>query len=184
MLCTRSIRLVLAHWNNSPRGDMSLHSDTLSCLTSFCYFSCVLERRGKNTNSIFFGVTGPELEPTIYHTRWEHANHYTTDGSAICPTKPRPSQTINIRSICSKPRECTVMYLCAKDIDVASFDIWFWSCSDSMIFCVFHFILSAVKTGLQSYCDTTYSRGGVNLILRNHNPVISSFLTPPDLWQE
>ena len=32
-----------------------------------------------NTNFIVFGLTRSELEPTIYPTRGEHANHYTTD---------------------------------------------------------------------------------------------------------
>ena len=33
-------------------------------------------------------------------------------------------------------------------------------------------ILSAVKTGLQSYCDTSYSRGGVNQILKNSKDLL------------
>jgi hypothetical protein len=32
-----------------------------------------------NTNFLVFGLTRPGLEPTIYHTRGDHANHYTTD---------------------------------------------------------------------------------------------------------
>ena len=32
-----------------------------------------------NTNFIVFGLTRSGLKPTIYHTRGEHANHYTTD---------------------------------------------------------------------------------------------------------
>jgi hypothetical protein len=32
-----------------------------------------------NTNVIVFGLSRPGLEPTIYHTRGEHANHYATD---------------------------------------------------------------------------------------------------------
>ena len=47
---------MLAHWNNSPRIDMSPHLDTLSWFRA---------RSG--------------LESTIYHTRGEHANHYATD---------------------------------------------------------------------------------------------------------
>ena len=31
------------------------------------------------TNCIVFGVTQTGLDPTIYHTRGKHANHYTTD---------------------------------------------------------------------------------------------------------
>ena len=42
-------------------------------------------------------------------------------------------------------------------------------CSTKPLFKVLTCILSAVKTGLQSYCDTSYSRGGVNQmwILKN-----------------
>ena len=32
-----------------------------------------------NANFIVFGLTGRGLEPTVYHTRGEHANHYSTD---------------------------------------------------------------------------------------------------------
>ena len=32
-----------------------------------------------NTNFIVVGLTRPGLEPTIYRTRGEHANHYTID---------------------------------------------------------------------------------------------------------
>jgi hypothetical protein len=42
-------------------------------------------------------------------------------------------------------------------------------CSTKPLFKVLTCILSAVNTGLQSYCDTSYSRGGVNQmwILKN-----------------
>jgi hypothetical protein len=32
-----------------------------------------------NIKLIVFGLTRPGLEPTVYSTRGEHANHYTTD---------------------------------------------------------------------------------------------------------
>ena len=37
-------------------------------------------------------------------------------------------------------------------------------CSTKILFKLLICILSAVKTGLQSYCDSSYSRGGVNQI--------------------
>jgi hypothetical protein len=40
---------------------------------------CVLGGEATNTNLIFFGLTRPGLERTIYRTRGEHANNYTTD---------------------------------------------------------------------------------------------------------
>jgi hypothetical protein len=48
--------------------------------TSLCSYSLLLRACGEasNTNVILFGLTRPRLEPTIYHTRGEHANHYNT----------------------------------------------------------------------------------------------------------
>ena len=42
---------------------------------------CGLSEKVTNTNFMIFGLTRPGLEPTIYHTRGEHANHhhYTAD---------------------------------------------------------------------------------------------------------
>ena len=76
-ISTRPTRLVgyfmvLLHWNNSPQGDMSLHSDTLYCmnpsqkvfvLSPLC---CVLNGETLNTNFMVFGLTRPQLEPMIY----------------------------------------------------------------------------------------------------------------------
>jgi hypothetical protein len=39
----------------------------------------VLGGEATNTNFIVFGLTRPGLEPTIYRTPGEHANHYVTD---------------------------------------------------------------------------------------------------------
>ena len=42
-----------------------------------------------NTNFIVFGLTRSGLEPTIYHTRGEHVNHYTTHTVKIAWKCPR-----------------------------------------------------------------------------------------------
>jgi hypothetical protein len=39
----------------------------------------VLNGEAANTSFIVVGFTRPGLEPTIYHTRGEHANRCTTD---------------------------------------------------------------------------------------------------------
>ena len=39
----------------------------------------MLSGEATNTNSIVLGLTLTWLKPTIYCTRGEHANHYTTD---------------------------------------------------------------------------------------------------------
>ena len=39
----------------------------------------MLSGEAADTNFIVFGLTRPMLEPTIYRTRGEHANHYTSD---------------------------------------------------------------------------------------------------------
>jgi hypothetical protein len=36
-----------------------------------------------NTDFVIFGLTQPWLEPKIYHTCGEHANHFTTDAVLI-----------------------------------------------------------------------------------------------------
>jgi hypothetical protein len=39
----------------------------------------VLSGVATNTNFIIFGITRPGLNPTLYRTRGEHANHDNTD---------------------------------------------------------------------------------------------------------
>ena len=39
----------------------------------------MLSGEAANINLIVYGLTRPALEPTIYCTRGEHANHYATD---------------------------------------------------------------------------------------------------------
>jgi hypothetical protein len=41
----------------------------------------VVRGQATNTNFIVFGFTQRELEPTIYRTRGEHANHFATDAT-------------------------------------------------------------------------------------------------------
>jgi hypothetical protein len=70
--------------SNSPRVDMSLHSDTNILIPSqpafaLSLYCCVLSGLATNTNFIVFGLTRLGLEPTIYHTRGKHANHYAID---------------------------------------------------------------------------------------------------------
>ena len=77
---------VLAHWNNSPRVDMSLHTGHIILIpvlapTPQCH---VLSGEATHTNCIVFGLTRPSLEPTIYHTRDDHTNQYTTDTEMTC----------------------------------------------------------------------------------------------------
>ena len=46
---------------------------------------CVLNGEATNTNLIVFGLTRSGLEPTIYRTQGEHANHYATDVVQLIP---------------------------------------------------------------------------------------------------
>ena len=61
---------------------MSNHSDTLSWFresTSLCSFSLMmLSGEATHTTYRVFGLTRSEIDPTIYRTRGEHANHYWT----------------------------------------------------------------------------------------------------------
>ena len=72
--------LTIAHWNDSPWIDMSPHENTLASTCSFSWMMSAEKQQIPNTNFIVFGLTRSGLVPTIYHTRGEHANHYTTDG--------------------------------------------------------------------------------------------------------
>jgi hypothetical protein len=47
---------------------------TLKNLVGVLTSCCVLSGQATNTNFIVFGLTRSGLEPTIYHTRGEHAN--------------------------------------------------------------------------------------------------------------
>jgi hypothetical protein len=74
---------VLAHWNNSPRVDMSLHSDILFWFRAnqsllFLLNAAWLAEK-QQIPILVFGLTRPMLEPTIYRTWDEHTNHYATD---------------------------------------------------------------------------------------------------------
>ena len=87
------IFIVLAHWNNSPPINMSPHSDTSPWFRAnqsllFTLNAACLTEKQQNTNFIVFGLTG--LEPMIYHTRGEHANHYTTDAILLCSLEACP----------------------------------------------------------------------------------------------
>jgi hypothetical protein len=48
---------------------------------------CVLSGEATHTNCRVFGLTRSGFEPTIYHTRGEHANQYTTDEPTIYHTR-------------------------------------------------------------------------------------------------
>ena len=62
---------------------MSLHSDTLFWFKAnqslpFLLSATYLAEK-QQMPILYFGLTRPELEFTIYRTRSEHANHYATD---------------------------------------------------------------------------------------------------------
>ena len=90
-LCSRPTRLVgfysasslerqSANRHVAPLGHIILiPSQSVFLLFHEC---CTLSRQSTNTICIVFGLTRSGLEPTIYHTRGEHANHNTTDAVA------------------------------------------------------------------------------------------------------
>ena len=75
------IYIVLAHCNNSPQLDKSLHAGTLSrfranqSLLLLLSAACLPEKQ-QIPSFIVFGFTQTGLEPTIYHTQGEHINNY------------------------------------------------------------------------------------------------------------
>ena len=72
---------MLAHWNDSPRVDMSLHLDTLFWFgaNQSLFFLINVEAEKQQIPILVFGLSWSGLEPMIYCTRGEHANHYTID---------------------------------------------------------------------------------------------------------
>jgi hypothetical protein len=58
----------------------------------------VLGGEATNTNFIVFGFTRLGLEHTIYYTRREHANHYTTNAVNISIKTPQ-RYTKNMKDI-------------------------------------------------------------------------------------
>jgi hypothetical protein len=99
LLCTRQILLssvffiVLAQWNNIPRVDNLLHSDTLwnILISSQLVFiitiqCCVLNsREATYKHVIVVGLTRPGFE-LIYHTRGKHAYTPTRYQLFCCTT--------------------------------------------------------------------------------------------------
>jgi len=69
--------IVLAHWNNSPRIVMRLHSDTIKwfpakqSLLLFLSAACLAEKQQMPLLLCLVGLTRPRLEPTHYRTRGE-----------------------------------------------------------------------------------------------------------------
>ena len=59
---------------------------------------CVPSGEATNTNFKVFGLTRPGLEPTIYRTRGEHANHYTTDAVLVSSNFIQQSGTTNVKT--------------------------------------------------------------------------------------
>ena len=76
---------------------MSPHPDTLSLfranqsLPFLLNAACVLSGEATNTNFIDFDLTRSGLEPTICHTRGEHANHYIIDAFQYKSKRDRES---------------------------------------------------------------------------------------------
>jgi hypothetical protein len=62
----------LTHYYDSEPTSLSSYSLMLRAL-----------RWGNKYKFIVFGLTWSVIEPTIYHTLGEHANHYTTDAVSL-----------------------------------------------------------------------------------------------------
>ena len=74
--------IVLAHWNNSPRVNMSLHSDTLfwfRAIQSLFFLVNALCLAEKQQIPIVLSLVWPDRGSNPRSTALEHANHYATD---------------------------------------------------------------------------------------------------------
>ena len=61
---------------------MSHQWDTLSWFQALLFLlsaACLAEKQHIYANFIFFGLTRPGLESTLYRTRCQHANQYTNN---------------------------------------------------------------------------------------------------------
>ena len=76
------IFIVLAHWKNSRRVYISLHSDTFSWLrtnqSSLLLLITACLAGYEQIPNICLWFDPPELEPTLYHNKGENGTHYTT----------------------------------------------------------------------------------------------------------
>jgi hypothetical protein len=118
-LCSRP-----THWNNSPRIDMSLHSNTLSWFRAnqsllFLLNAACLAEQQHIPIFLFFGLTRPGLEPTVYRTRGEHANLYSTDAITV-------AGMLRIRSCFTLWRQMGVCVIITNSC--LSFSFWFCNC--------------------------------------------------------
>ena len=117
------IFIVLALWNNSPRVDMLLHTDTLFWFRAdqslLILLNAVYLAEKKNTNFIVFGMTRPELESTINRIRSKHANHYATDESNAYNWQDASGKTSSFVHIV---------------VLLALYNLWCWNYSDSVVF--------------------------------------------------
>ena len=80
--------MVLAHWNNSPRIDMSPNSDTSSWFRTnksliFLLHVACLPVKQQIQIFLVFGLTRAGLEHTFNRIRGENANHSTTDAVSM-----------------------------------------------------------------------------------------------------
>ena len=80
------ISIAIAQWKtlSSDRLDISLHLDNLCWFRDnqsfFLFLQCnILGGEAANTNFKFFCFTQTVLDPMVYHTRGEPANHHTID---------------------------------------------------------------------------------------------------------
>jgi hypothetical protein len=72
--------IVLAHRKNSPLLDRSLHWDTLFWFRTYQSFRLLFNAASLADNHkcqyLSLWLTRPRFEPTTYHIRSEHADHY------------------------------------------------------------------------------------------------------------
>jgi hypothetical protein len=93
---------------------MSLHSDTLIRANKFLLFllnAAYLTDEATDNNFIVYGLIRPGLELTIYHTRGEHANHYTTDAVSRYDDHTTELYNIGLGLLCLTPLSLSVLFV-------------------------------------------------------------------------
>jgi hypothetical protein len=108
----------------------------------------MLSGKAPNTNFIVFGLTRSGLEPTIYRTRVEHANHYTSDAvdNIYIEREKKRESVVRVVHVVKFVSSCfwfrVVMSAVKNDVRFVSTSICFvWGSCFIYVLCIYLLIL-------------------------------------------
>jgi hypothetical protein len=138
-----------------PLGHILNPSQPVCALSPKC---CVLRIVATHANLLVFGLTQSELEPTVYHTRGEHVNQYTTDVDSC-------KKNITIKDIWYRPFDLLINCIKRRHVHVHIFVHGSWAgfelttlvviCTDCIGSCISNYhIISTTKTTQPRFIST------------------------------